>query len=227
MTNKTKEKNKENILEIGWYGELDRYLSNIVPNGIVKIKNGNSMTQFGSEIKNNYMREMMKQLKEMMKQQKEFELELVLKNIMNPLTANKFVLNHPVVAQRLKTERLDKLNKEKPKKHYPGSYVNEFEKVQCNNIPSEVERMGIKFRELEFGESCVFDYYKYGRNLKRKMNEHAKKIGIHLPRSDLQVKINDFNLNTMTKMNINNLKDLKFFHEMANRLMKEPYQGCF
>jgi len=66
--------------------------------------------------------------------------------------------------------------------------------------------MGIKFRELEFGESCIFDYYKHGRNLKRKMNEHTKKIGLHLPRSDLQVKINDFNLNTMTKMNINNLE---------------------
>jgi len=32
---------------------------------------------------------------------------------MNPLTANKSVLNHPVVAQRLKTKRLVKLDKEK------------------------------------------------------------------------------------------------------------------
>jgi len=48
------------------FGELDQYLSNLVPNGIVKIKNGNSMTQFGSEIKKNYMQEMIKQMKEMM-----------------------------------------------------------------------------------------------------------------------------------------------------------------
>jgi len=66
--------------------------------------------------------------------------------------------------------------------------------------------MGIKFRELKFGESCVFDYHIHGRNLKRKMKEQAKNFGIHLPRSILQVKINDFNLNTMTKMNINNLE---------------------
>lgn len=66
--------------------------------------------------------------------------------------------------------------------------------------------MGIKFRELKFGESCVFDYYKHGRNLKRKMNEHSKEIGLHLPRSHLQVKMNDHNLKKMTKMNINNLE---------------------
>jgi len=48
------------------YGELDHYLSNLVPNGIVKIKNGNTMLQLGSEMKKNYMREMMKQMKEMM-----------------------------------------------------------------------------------------------------------------------------------------------------------------
>lgn len=66
--------------------------------------------------------------------------------------------------------------------------------------------MGIKFRELKFGESCVFDFYKHGRNLKRKINEHSKEIGLYLPRSDLQVKLNDYNLNTMTKININNLE---------------------
>jgi len=66
--------------------------------------------------------------------------------------------------------------------------------------------MGIIFRELKFGESCVFDYHKHGRNLKRKMNEHSKDIGLHLPRSHLQVKLNDNHLNTMTKMNINNLQ---------------------
>ncbi|XP_060864600.1 uncharacterized protein LOC132940832 [Metopolophium dirhodum] len=227
MTIKTKVIDKENILEIGWFGEIDQYLSKIVPNGIVKIKNGNSMIQLGSEIKNNYMREMMRQMKEMMKLQKEFELELVLKNIMSPVTANKSVLEHPVVAQRLKTEILLKTNKKKPKKHYSRSYVKEFEKIQCKNIPSEVEQMGIIFRELKFGESCVFDYYKHGRHLKQKMNEHNKEIGLHLPRSHLQGKINDNHLNTMTKMNINNLQDLKIFHEMASKLIKEPYHGCF
>jgi len=66
--------------------------------------------------------------------------------------------------------------------------------------------MGIIFRELKFGESCVFDYYKHGRHLKQKMYEHNKEIGLHLPRSHLQSKINDDHLNTMTKMNINNLR---------------------
>lgn len=66
--------------------------------------------------------------------------------------------------------------------------------------------MGIKYRKLKFGESCVFDYYKHGRHLKRKMNEHSKEIGLHLPRSDLQVKLNDYNLNTMTKINVNELE---------------------
>ncbi|XP_003241994.1 uncharacterized protein LOC100573070 [Acyrthosiphon pisum] len=227
MAIKTNVIDKENILEIGWFGKIDKYLSKVVPNGIVKIKDANSMIQLGSEIKNNYMREMMSQMKEMMKLQKEFELELVLKKKISPLIANKSVLEHPVVAQRLKAERLLKINKEKPKKHYPRSYVKEFEKIQCKNIPSEVEQMGIIYRELKFGESCVFDYHKHGRNLKRKMNEHNKKIGLHLPRSHLPVKINDVPLNTMTKMNINNLQDLKIFHEMANKLIKEPFHGCF
>lgn len=48
------------------FGEIDHYLSKLVPNGIVKIQNGNSMTQLGSEIKNNYMQEMIGQLKEIM-----------------------------------------------------------------------------------------------------------------------------------------------------------------
>ncbi|XP_025199365.1 uncharacterized protein LOC112597507 [Melanaphis sacchari] len=207
MTTKTKSVSKENILDIGWNGKIDHYLSNIVPNGIVKIKNGNSMTQFNLEIQKNYIREMIKQSTEMMKQQKEFELELVLKNKMSPLTANKSVLKHPVVAQRLKAKRLIEFNKEKPKKHYSRTYVKKFEKVQCENIPSEVEQMGIKFRELKFGESCVFDYYKHGKHLKQKMNEHNKEIGLHLPRSNFQVKINDEKLNSMTKMNINNIQD--------------------
>lgn len=66
--------------------------------------------------------------------------------------------------------------------------------------------MGIRFRELEFGESCIFDYYKHGRLLKQKINEHTKEIGLHLPRSEFQIKINDEGVNTMTKMNINNLE---------------------
>ncbi|KAE9526794.1 hypothetical protein AGLY_013442, partial [Aphis glycines] len=206
MTAKTKKIAKENMLEIGWYGQIDHYLSNLVPNGIVKIKNGNSMKQFGLKIQKNYMQEMIKQLSEMMKLQKEFELELVLKNKMSPLTANKSVLKHPVVAHRLKAEKLIEFNKEKPKKHYSRSYIKKFEETQCKNIPSEVEQMGIKFRELKFGESCVFDYYKHGRLLKQKMNEHNKAIGLHLPRSHFQVKINDENLNTMPKMNINNFE---------------------
>lgn len=45
---------------------MDHYLSNLVPNGIVKISNGNSMIQFGLEIKNGYMREMIRQSTEMM-----------------------------------------------------------------------------------------------------------------------------------------------------------------
>lgn len=48
------------------YGQIDHYLSNLVPNGIVKIKNGNSMKQFGLKIQKNYMQEMIKQLSEMM-----------------------------------------------------------------------------------------------------------------------------------------------------------------
>ncbi|CAI6367303.1 unnamed protein product [Macrosiphum euphorbiae] len=178
------------------------------------------------QIKNNYIREMMRQMKEIMKLQKEFYLEKVLKKKMSPEIAHKSVLKHPVVAQRLKAERLLEINKEKPKKHYLRPYVKEFENIYCKNIPSEAQ-MGIIFRKLKFGESCVFDYHKHGRNLKRKMNEHTKKIGLHLPRSHLQRKLNDDHLNTMTQMNINNLQDLKIFHEMARKLMKEPYHGSF
>ena len=62
--------------------------------------------------------------------------------------------------------------------------------------------MGLKFKELKFGESCVVDYYKHGRLLKQKMNEHNKEIGLPLPRSDLQCKMNDEKLNTLTNMKI-------------------------
>ncbi|CAI6352833.1 unnamed protein product [Macrosiphum euphorbiae] len=180
-------------------------------------------------MKKNYLRELMIQMKEMMKPARDFGLKLVLKNILSPENANKSVLKHPVVAERLRAERLLEINKEKPKKHYLRPYVKEFEKIHCKNIPSEVEQVGIIFRELKFGESCVFGYHKHGRNLKRKMNERRYQKNRTTPATItlIQRKLNDDHLNTMTKININNLQDLKIFHEKARKLMKEPYYGRF
>ncbi|CAI6364513.1 unnamed protein product [Macrosiphum euphorbiae] len=218
---------EENILELGWYGKIDKYLCQLAPNGIIKIKNRNDMIQLGLEMNKNYVRENVRQMKENMKLAKDFELKLVLKNKVRPEIANKSVLKHPVVAQRLRAERFLEINKEKPKKHYLRPYVVEFENISCYNIPSEAERLGIKFRELEFGESWVFDYHKHGRNLKQKRKEHNKKLGLHLPQSHLQRKLIDDQLNSLTQMNINNLQDLKIFHEKARKLMKEPFRGRY
>ncbi|CAI6352832.1 unnamed protein product [Macrosiphum euphorbiae] len=64
-------------------------------------------------MKKNYLRELMIQMKEMMKPARDFGLKLVLKNILSPENANKSVLKHPVVAERLRAERLLEINKEK------------------------------------------------------------------------------------------------------------------
>ncbi|CAI6375071.1 unnamed protein product, partial [Macrosiphum euphorbiae] len=119
---------KENILELGWFGKIDQYLWKLVPNGIVKTKNRNGVTQLGSEMKKKYFREIMIQMKEMMKPARDFGLKLVLKNILSPENANKSVLKHPVVAERLKAERLLEINKEEPKKHYLGRMSKNLKK---------------------------------------------------------------------------------------------------
>lgn len=78
---------------------------------------------------------------------------------------------------------------------------------------TEPQKLGIELRELEFGESLVYDYYKYGKLLKKKMYEYNKANGLHLSRSKRQIKISDIDVEKMTQMDIKDIKVLYIFHK--------------
>lgn len=61
-------------------------------------------------------------------------------------------------------------------------------------------------KPLKFGESLIVDYHKHGRFLKKKLMEHDKKIGIHLPKSKRQIKFNDKDLEMMKKIDIKDIQ---------------------
>lgn len=79
----------------------------------------------------------------------------------------------------------------------------EVDELYCEGLMTDDERLGIRFRELEFGESIIYDFYKHGKQLKRKLKEHAKEIGMHLPRSKRRVKIADEDVEMLKAMEIN------------------------
>lgn len=93
--------------------------------------------------------------------------------------------------------------KVKPKIKRPA-ILDDIDEAYCRGILTDTQKLGLKFRELEFGESFMYDYYKYRGQLKRKIYEHGKQIGVHLSRSKRQVKVNDNDVKMMKRMEINN-----------------------
>lgn len=87
-----------------------------------------------------------------------------------------------------------------------SQFIKDIEQQYCKEeIVPESQKSDIEFTELEFGESLVYDYYKYGKLLKKKMYEYNKKNGLHLSRSKRQIKINDIDVEKMTQMEIKDL----------------------
>lgn len=82
----------------------------------------------------------------------------------------------------------------------------EVDELYCKGLMTANERLGIRFRELEFGESIINDFYKHGKLLKKKLDEHAKGIGMHLPRSKRRVKIVDEDVEMLKTMKINTIE---------------------
>lgn len=93
--------------------------------------------------------------------------------------------------------------KDEPKIRRPA-VIDDIDEAYRKGILTDTQKLGLQFRELEFGESFLYDYYKYRGYLKRKIYEHDKHIGIHLSRSKRQVKVNDNDVKMMKRMEINN-----------------------
>lgn len=86
-----------------------------------------------------------------------------------------------------------------------SQFIKDIEQQYCKGIMIDSQKSGIELTELKFGESLVYDYYKYGKLLKKKMYEYNKENGLHLPRSKRQIKINDIDVEKMTQMEIKDL----------------------
>jgi hypothetical protein len=80
-------------------------------------------------------------------------------------------------------------------------------------IHSETKDLGYEFKELEFGESTVYDIYKHGPDYKKLLSERKKEIGLHLPRSTRQYKMVDYGSEITKNM------ELKTFEVIHNTVL--------
>lgn len=65
-----------------------------------------------------------------------------------------------------------------------------------------MQKLGIEFRELKFGECYIYDFYTHEKLLKKKIYEHTKSIGLHIPRSKQRIVIKDAKIEKMKNMQI-------------------------
>lgn len=84
-----------------------------------------------------------------------------------------------------------------------SNILKNIEQVYCEKVLADEKKLGIEFKELKFGESYINDFYKHGKLLKKKIYEHTKNIGLHLPRSKHQIKIMDIDIEIMKNIIIN------------------------
>jgi len=89
------------------------------------------------------------------------------------------------------------------KKYKITPYIKCIEEEHYKFALNDSDILDVESSELNFGKSFIYDFYKYGKLFEKKMREHNKTMGLHLPRSKHEVKITDFDIEMLTQMKIN------------------------
>ncbi|XP_060839635.1 uncharacterized protein LOC132921576 isoform X2 [Rhopalosiphum padi] len=201
------------------HGEMNNFLWHVAPKGLLKVKTNSALERYYFKMQKTKLRMIAEKLDIIARREEIKLMRWLVKGKIETWDISDSLENTPVIRNRLEVERLLELNKKPYKKPYQHPCTKRLERQNFKNLTPEVERWGIIFREVKFGESFNVDHYHHGRLLKRKIKEHKIETGLYMRRSNFQLKLKDENADAMKKIP---LHDFKTLFETSNKLMKEP-----
>ncbi|VVC41717.1 Hypothetical protein CINCED_3A006457 [Cinara cedri] len=221
------------IGQCGYDRQLDNKLTQLVPNGMISFKDRTAMDDFRLKAEKRDMHMTINAMFNLRKKLMSWETKMVLCGILDPSLVNRHVLDHPVVIQRKALGELIVQNQKKTyKKIKKGkrklTILEKIEKEYCKETMTDANKLGISFNKIPFGTSIICDYHEHGKNLKKKIYQHNKDVGLHMPRSNRNVpRFRDVDVEDWKKMPLNTLEDHRKWHAVGLKIIAGQYNGRY